>query len=71
MLAPLGNTLKVFEYNFKKDKTQDQIILPNFYYLINPGIVFPIDYNFQKSSLNALARLRPEIVAFYRDYCKE
>lgn len=71
VLAPLGHTLKVFEYNFKKDKTQDQIILPNFYYLLNPGFVFPIDYNFQKSSLNSLARLRPEIVAFYRDYCKE
>ena len=48
VLAPLGPRLKIFEYNFKKDKTQDQVTLPNFYYLINPGIVFPIDYNCQK-----------------------
>jgi hypothetical protein len=59
VLAPLGASLKIFEYNFKKDRTQDQVILPNFYYLLNPGNVFPIDYNFQKATLNHTAHLRP------------
>jgi hypothetical protein len=48
VLAPLGSSLKIFEYAAKKDKTQDQAILPNFYYLINPGLIFPVDFNFQK-----------------------
>lgn len=69
--APLGASLKIFEYSGKKDKTQDLVTLPNFYYLINPGVVFPVDYNYQKKSINEMARLRPEIVAFFRDYYKQ
>ena len=46
-------------------------ILPNFYYLINPGLLFPLDYNAQNTTPTPLARLRPEIVAFYRDYTKD
>lgn len=69
-MAPLGIGLKIFEYNFKKDKSQDQATLPNFYYLINPGIVFPLDFTAQKMALQPYARLRPNIVAFYRDYYK-
>jgi hypothetical protein len=67
--APLGLHLKIFEYNFKKDKTQDQATLPHFYYLLNPGIVFPLDYLTQKGNVQQLARLRPELVAAYRDHC--
>ena len=70
ILAPLGITLKIFEYNYKKDKSQDSTTLPNFYYLINPGIVFPLDYTAQKIALQPFARLRPNIVAFFRDYYK-
>jgi hypothetical protein len=70
-MAPLGIGLRIFEYNFKKDKSQDSAAtLPNFYYLINPGIVFPLDYIAQKTALQPYARLRPNIVAFYRDYYK-
>lgn len=69
-MAPLGISLKIFEYNYKKDKSQDSAILPNFYYLITPGIVFPLDYIAQKTALQPYARLRPNIVAFYRDYYK-
>lgn len=47
--APLGVNLKIYEYNFNKDKSQDQATLPNFYYLINPGIVFPLDFNAQQT----------------------
>lgn len=71
IIAPLGLNLKVYEYNYKKDKSQDQITLPNFYYIINPGIVFPVDFNYQKEKINLMARLRPELVAFFRDYYKE
>jgi hypothetical protein len=63
----LGLHLKIYEYNFKKDKTTDQAVLPHFYYLINPGIVFPLDYIAQAGSRQPLARLRPELVAAYRD----
>lgn len=66
--APLGAHLKMFEYTYKKDKSQDQITLPNFYYIINPGIAFPIDFNYQHEGVDFMARLRPELVAFFRDY---
>ena len=52
IVAPLGLHLKIYEYNFKKDKTQDQAFLPHFYYLINPDIVFPLDYLAQKKGKN-------------------
>lgn len=70
VLAPLGAYLKIYEYTYKKDKSQDQITLPNFYYIINPGIAFPIDFNYQHNDVNLMARLRPELVAFFRDYYK-
>jgi hypothetical protein len=68
--APLGAHLKMYEYTYKKDKSQDQIILPNFYYIINPGIAFPIDFNYQHKGVDLMSRLRPELVAFFREYCK-
>lgn len=70
ILAPLGPNLKIFQYTYKKDKSQDQITLPNFHYIINPGIVFPIDINYQHNQGNLMARLRPELVAFFRNYSK-
>jgi len=63
----LGLHLKIYEYNFKKDKTTDQATLPFFYYLINPGIVFPLDFFAQSDVKQPLARLRPELVAAYRE----
>lgn len=42
--------------------------MPHFYYLINPGIAFPLDYLEQRNGVQPLARLRPELVAAYRDY---
>ncbi len=71
IVAPLGPHLKIYEYSFKKDKTQDQITLPNFYYLTNIGMIFPVNYKFQRDQPDYLARLRPEIVAFFRDSCKD
>lgn len=60
--------LKIYEYSFNKDKGRDQALLPHFYYLINPGIVFPLDYSSQRTAIQPLARLRPELVAAYRDF---
>jgi hypothetical protein len=51
--------LKVFEYSFKKDKSQDMATLPQFYYLMNIGMIFPLDFNFQMNKINMTARLRP------------
>ena len=62
--------MKLCEYNYKKDKSQDQMTLPHFYYLINLGVIFPLDFNFQKAHINENARLRPELVAFFRDIYK-
>lgn len=42
--APLGIHLKIYEYSVKKDKSQDITSLPDFYYLINIGKIFPLDY---------------------------
>lgn len=48
IMAPLGHNLRIFEYNIKKDNSQDQASLPNFYYLVNVGMVCPLDFNAQQ-----------------------
>jgi hypothetical protein len=42
----------------------------NFYYIVNVGILFPLDFNFQIKKLNIDSRLRPELITEYRD-CKD
>jgi len=62
LAAPLGHNLKIYEYAAKKDLKSDQNTLMNFYYIVNVGKIFPLDFNFQIKKLNLDSRLRPELI---------
>lgn len=43
----MGNKLRIFEYNPKKDLKIDQSTLESFYYITNFENIFPLDFNYQ------------------------